>query len=481
MAYRRYSRYRISPENPQVLLDKGLVEETKNGNIKEVAKLLEMGASVDATCYIKALFYASENYMSPLMYAASLGYTDILKLLLNKGADPCLCDRFDVTATHWAAEKGHVQCIKLLLDNGANPSIATKYSKPGCYTAVPHRGGTTPLHLAARYNNSACIKELIDNGADYNAQDELGMTSLYIASHAGHEEAVLIQLQNAIGKDILSLPVKYSESTPLHECVQHKMFGGVKELLRHGSDVNHHDTSGLTPLHYGICQSTDQDHRMVELLVSEGHNVDLDYPTSSAVTEYIKSRMDRSRNMYDGLVPLQLVVFNAIDETNTRSFLHRHGLLINHNAQQPGEQQMQLVQNPQLPRRRSKVAAFLIAYGANYDILLRPNGKRTLLQNEIFSVNDDYTVLNAIVRASDIVTVPEALPIFNIVHDQERIAEYNIMKEKYDWLKNIAHNPQSLQHLCRYKIRQCMGKRRLKFVKNLPLPVTLKDFLMLKY
>ena len=76
-----------------------------------------------------------------------------------------------------------------------------------CLIAVPHVGGTTPLHLATKENQIACLRELILNGADYNSVDELGRTSLYLAAELGYEEAVLIHLHNAIGRDILSLPV----------------------------------------------------------------------------------------------------------------------------------------------------------------------------------------------------------------------------------------------------------------------------------
>ncbi|XP_077992273.1 ankyrin repeat and SOCS box protein 14-like isoform X2 [Glandiceps talaboti] len=475
MACRRYSRYTISPENPQVLLDKELVEETKNGNLDEVKRLLKNGAFVDATCYTKALFYASENYMSPLMHAADMGFFQIMKSLLEKGADPNMCDRFDVTATHWAAEKGHAKCLKLLLDNGANPNVSTKYSKPG---SVPFSGGTTPLHLAAKNNHSACIKELILNGADYNAQDEMGRTGLFIASQNGHEESVLVQLRNAIGRDILSLPVKYSDSTPLHECVQRNLTDAVRELLRHGSDVNHRSNSGLTPLHHANCQSSDDKYELVEMLVSEGYNVDIDLATSRASVDSLKDSFvpDSLRHLSEGLTPLQFVAFNAVDEPDTRSFLHRHGLLINHNAEQP----LQNVHNTRLPRRRPTVAAFLISYGADFNIHLRPDGKRTLLQNEVFTINEDHSILNAIVRASEKITVPEILPIYNLLCDQGRTAEYAIMKTKYEWLKSLAHNPRSLQHLCRCIIRQSLGKKRLRYVRNLPLPVLLKEFLMLK-
>ena len=48
------------------------------------------------------------------------------------------------------------------------------------------------------------------NGADYNATDELGRTSLYLAANLGLEDCLLTHLKNAIGRDILSLPIKDS-------------------------------------------------------------------------------------------------------------------------------------------------------------------------------------------------------------------------------------------------------------------------------
>lgn len=76
------------------------------------------------------------------------------------------------------------------------------------FPAIPYIGGTTALHLATQANHIDCIRELILNGADYNATDEKGRTSLYIAAESGLEEAVLCHLKNAVGRDILSLPVK---------------------------------------------------------------------------------------------------------------------------------------------------------------------------------------------------------------------------------------------------------------------------------
>lgn len=76
--------------------------------------------------------------------------------------------------------------------------------------AVPYPGATTALHLATKNKHCDCVKELILNGADYNATNQYGHTSLYIAAMQGSEDIVLTHLRNAVGRDILSLPVKDS-------------------------------------------------------------------------------------------------------------------------------------------------------------------------------------------------------------------------------------------------------------------------------
>ena len=79
----------------------------------------------------------------------------------------------------------------------------------------PYIADTRPLHLAAKNNHLSCILELMLNGADYNAVDGQGRTSMYQAAEMGHEEAVLVHLNNAYGKTILSLPVKDTGMHPV--------------------------------------------------------------------------------------------------------------------------------------------------------------------------------------------------------------------------------------------------------------------------
>ncbi|KAI1892370.1 hypothetical protein AGOR_G00132660 [Albula goreensis] len=56
-------------------------------------------------------------------------------------------------------------------------------------------------------------------------------------------------------------------------------------------------------------------------------------------------------------------------------------------------------------------------------------------------------------------------------------------QEQWPEICHIQGNPRSLKHLCRLKIRDCMGRRRLRapvFMSFLPLPRSLKDYILFR-
>ncbi len=94
-----------APAAPQDM-DPALVEACRTGDKKEVLRLLDEGADVNAKGRLgeTSLMVASEN-----------GRDKIAQLLLEKGADPAVTDMWGQTALLIAAERGHVALVELLL------------------------------------------------------------------------------------------------------------------------------------------------------------------------------------------------------------------------------------------------------------------------------------------------------------------------------------------------------------------------------
>ncbi|KAI9893551.1 MAG: hypothetical protein M1814_006347 [Vezdaea aestivalis] len=148
-------------------------------NHKEIVKLLlENGADI----------HAKGNYGETALHeAASRGHEAIIKLLLENGADIHAKSDYGETALHKATSRGHEAIIKLLLENGADIHAKSDY-------------GETALHKATSRGHEAIIKLLLENGADIHAKDDIGETALHWAASGGHEAIIKLLLEN--GADI---------------------------------------------------------------------------------------------------------------------------------------------------------------------------------------------------------------------------------------------------------------------------------------
>jgi ankyrin repeat protein len=104
----------------QEILDEALVWACKSGRTGVLARLLRAGARLDADPYRG----------TPLIWAASRNRIETAAWLIDHGATinhkatfGGLTHGQGVTALHMAAQSGHLSMVKLLLDRGADPSI----------------------------------------------------------------------------------------------------------------------------------------------------------------------------------------------------------------------------------------------------------------------------------------------------------------------------------------------------------------------
>jgi len=117
-----------------------------------------------------------------------------------------------------AVARGHKDVVELLLENGATPN-------------TQDQKGNTPLHYTGEYNFLEIAKLLVQHKADLKIQNNFGNEALWVA------------VFNVRGND--------------------ERYNLVKFLLESGSDPNHKNTSGMSPL--GFAEQV-EDNKLIEIL-----------------------------------------------------------------------------------------------------------------------------------------------------------------------------------------------------------------------
>ncbi len=98
---------------------------------------------------------------TPLHAAAANGFDDITQILLDRGMDPNVTDRYGRTALHISTAQGHVEVVRVLVESGADLNVQDKE-------------GNTPLHLAFLLRLSSLARYLIENGASLTVANRVG-------------------------------------------------------------------------------------------------------------------------------------------------------------------------------------------------------------------------------------------------------------------------------------------------------------------
>lgn len=175
-----------------------------NGHTAAVKLLLDMGSDINAqietnrnTALTLACFqgrhevvsllvdrkanieHRAKTGLTPLMEAASGGYVEVGRVLLDKGADvnaPPVPSSRD-TALTIAADKGHYRFVELLLHRGASVDVKNKK-------------GNSPLWLACNGGHSDVVSLLVQADADIDSQDNRKVSCLMAAFRRGHIKVV---------------------------------------------------------------------------------------------------------------------------------------------------------------------------------------------------------------------------------------------------------------------------------------------------
>lgn len=169
------------------------------------------------------------------------GDTAVIDLLIEKGANIKMTNKYGATVLGMACGKGNLEVVKRLLRYGVDPNTRNTDNK------------NTALHIAIKKKHEDIACFLIENGADHNIRNNKGDTPLHINSHL--DSVRVGKLLVSKGADIHAVDGR--GRTPLHSAAlcyksspleQSRNIGFAKWLLLCGADVNSTDENRETPL-----------------------------------------------------------------------------------------------------------------------------------------------------------------------------------------------------------------------------------------
>jgi uncharacterized protein len=211
-----------------------------------VRALLEAGAEPS----VRNLFGST-----PLMEAAAVGHATIIAMLLEAGANVEAENYEGQTALMAVARTGNLDAARLLLDAGADPNAYEAW------------GGQTAIMWAAARRHPDMIRLLAEHGADPNARsfnriwerrttaeprpknyDTGGMTAALFAAREGC--AACIPVLQSIGAD-LGLGNR-NGATPLLIALLNLRWDTAVALIEAGADPTQWDVFGRSPVYVAV-------------------------------------------------------------------------------------------------------------------------------------------------------------------------------------------------------------------------------------
>lgn len=158
----------------------------------------------------------------PLLFACGCGASihdaaamaDVRTVAAMLDRDPSLLEARNAlgkTPLHMAVTSGSTEMVQLLLDRGANVN-------------AKDNTGLTPLHIAAWWTATNRAQQLLDAGADPNSRDRFGDTPLHVAAMHGRQAMTVflaghgarLDVENDSGRTPLALAEKYEREKTAH-------------------------------------------------------------------------------------------------------------------------------------------------------------------------------------------------------------------------------------------------------------------------
>jgi predicted acyl esterase/ankyrin repeat protein len=280
-----------------------LHQAVANGDIEQVRMLISKGSNIDSE---------DQNESTPLYYAVKSGNMEIIKSLMEAGADVNAGSRLPLftaveqdnlsmaeylithgadvnapegwTALQMAVSTSTIEMVKLLIAKGADINVGSwpplhgavdkgrrdiveLLIKEGADLSAKDSGGCTPLYYATQNNNLDIIKLLVAKGADIKTVTPKGLMRLHYMST--YDSPDIVEWLLAKGAKVDERDDNY-EFTALHYAARFGSTKVAKVLIAHGADIRAKDKWGYQPIHWAAYHDRPE---IIELLIAEGADV----------------------------------------------------------------------------------------------------------------------------------------------------------------------------------------------------------------
>ena len=199
----------------------------RTNNLERLHPLLE---KIKQGCKTKQSLTETLNFSpckagtTALTIASGKGYLEVVRLLLNYGADANVKNKDGTSPLHRACEHGHLDIMKLLLDSGAHVNAVDTE-------------GNTPLHLVAATSFLDPIGILIEQGADLQMRNCGSMTAYQIAKFCENNAAITLlyetERDNAIYNHVFERSLMKKVIKKWHEIAQQFFLARKEQKIIH--------------------------------------------------------------------------------------------------------------------------------------------------------------------------------------------------------------------------------------------------------
>jgi len=217
----------------------------ERGDVAAVKALVEAGNPADGP-----IDYGGEG-VTPLYRAAGQGRTDIVRYLIEKGANVNFRTKeWGHTPLYEAASRGFDDVVELLLAAGADPRARD-------------RNGYTAFAVAA-LGGQVDVAEMLLKHSDVNGADSYGNTLLMAATTTGQTEAIRWLVGKGADIDKVS-QIEHGGRTALIDAAVVGAVESARTLLELGANPHLKMKDGNTALSHALA-ATPQNAEMVELI-----------------------------------------------------------------------------------------------------------------------------------------------------------------------------------------------------------------------